>query len=314
MTLFGLFLLILVLVFVFLGRIRLIDGSMGVCFFLARCWFRAQRKNLQVGSINWSYLEAGNPDKPTMLLIHGFGVDKYNWLPYLPQLAQDFHIIVPDLPAFGETTFSTDINSFSANEQVERLEKFIRALNILEPFHLAGNSMGGLLSGLYAVANQDKVKTLALLDPVGLAADKESFLFSAYDQGEYKLIPRTVEEGQEVINRVVAHPQKVPGFFLSYMLRKQEARREILEAIYGLVVKYQRTALLDQSLKALKIPVLIIWGQEDQLLDVSGGINAMSSLANGVLVILENVGHAPMMESPEITASHHKKFITDNEV
>ena len=297
----------------FFGKNWLIDCLMQAAYCLARCWFRAWRITQQVGDIRWCYLEAGNKDKPTMLLIHGFGVDKYNWLPYVPQLANDFHIIVPDLPGFGETALGASVTDFTIDEQLERLERFVEALGI-KSFHIAGNSMGGLISGLYSAAHPEAVKSLVLMDSVGLDCeqDKTSFLFTAFDQGEFKLVPKNVEEAQNLLNNVGAKPMKVPTFILSYILRKQEQHRQQLEAIFTLVIDYQRNTLLAKSLAQLTMPVLVMWGKEDKLLNVAGGENAMKYLVNGTLALLDDVGHAPMAESPKVAAKHHKQFIRDN--
>src|ERR1700744_6456269 len=47
------------------------------------------------------YREAGDPQKPTVLLLHGFPTSSHMFRNLIPQLADNFHIIAPDLPGFG---------------------------------------------------------------------------------------------------------------------------------------------------------------------------------------------------------------------
>jgi pimeloyl-ACP methyl ester carboxylesterase len=61
-----------------------------------------QTKEIQGVSV--FYREAGSPETPTVLLLHGFGASSYMFRELIPQLAQQYHVIAPDLPGFGQTT------------------------------------------------------------------------------------------------------------------------------------------------------------------------------------------------------------------
>ena len=58
-------------------------------------------KILPVNGFKIFYREAGNPEKPTVLLLHGFPTSSHMFRNLIPQLAEDFHVIAPDLPGFG---------------------------------------------------------------------------------------------------------------------------------------------------------------------------------------------------------------------
>lgn len=57
----------------------------------------------QVGDVNIFYREAGDPAAPTVLLLHGFAASSYMWRDVIAALADGYHVIAPDLPAFGFT-------------------------------------------------------------------------------------------------------------------------------------------------------------------------------------------------------------------
>ena len=58
-------------------------------------------KTLSVNGLKIFYREAGDPRKPKVLLLHGFPTSSHMFRTLIPQLADDFHVIAPDLPGFG---------------------------------------------------------------------------------------------------------------------------------------------------------------------------------------------------------------------
>jgi pimeloyl-ACP methyl ester carboxylesterase len=58
-------------------------------------------KTVQVNGFKIFFREAGDPQKPTVLLLHGFPTSSHMFRNLIPQLANDFHVIAPDLPGFG---------------------------------------------------------------------------------------------------------------------------------------------------------------------------------------------------------------------
>ncbi|MFL6710417.1 MAG: alpha/beta fold hydrolase [Massilia sp.] len=59
---------------------------------------------VQIQGVEVFYREAGSPQAPTVLLLHGFGASSYMFRELMPKLAAKYHVIAPDLPGFGQTT------------------------------------------------------------------------------------------------------------------------------------------------------------------------------------------------------------------
>lgn len=57
----------------------------------------------QVGNVKVFYREAGDPQKPTILLMHGFPSSSVQFRELMPELMDDYHLIAPDMPGFGQT-------------------------------------------------------------------------------------------------------------------------------------------------------------------------------------------------------------------
>lgn len=60
-------------------------------------------KTVDVDGLNLFYREAGDPGRPTVLLLHGFPSASHMFRDLIPELADDYHVVVPDLPGFGMT-------------------------------------------------------------------------------------------------------------------------------------------------------------------------------------------------------------------
>ncbi len=66
---------------------------------MPRIYYRAA----DIGGLKVSYREAGRPDAPTLLLLHGFPSAGHMFRDLIPLLADSFHPIAPDLPGFGQS-------------------------------------------------------------------------------------------------------------------------------------------------------------------------------------------------------------------
>jgi pimeloyl-ACP methyl ester carboxylesterase len=65
-------------------------------------------KSLMIESVNVSYIEAGNPEDPALLLFAGYPSSANEFRELAPLLAQDYHVISPSYPAFGLTSTHPD--------------------------------------------------------------------------------------------------------------------------------------------------------------------------------------------------------------
>mgnify|MGYP006195450481 CR=1 FL=1 len=83
-------------------------------------------RNVQVGEFNIHYYEGGPQGAETILMIHGFGADKGNWLRFSRPLTARYHVVALDLPGFGDS--SKPEASYDVGTQVERLNAFAKAI------------------------------------------------------------------------------------------------------------------------------------------------------------------------------------------
>ena len=94
----------------------------------------AHQKVVQVGDVKVFYREAGNPNNPTVLLLHGFPTSSLMYRNLIPILADKYHVVAPDLPGFGYTespdrakydyTFDNLANTIDQFTQILKLNKY----------------------------------------------------------------------------------------------------------------------------------------------------------------------------------------------
>lgn len=255
----------------------------------------------------WYYLEGGPRDAPVVLLIHGFGTDKDSWLLYVRHFTRRYRVIAPDLPGFGQAPKDPDAG-YTAGAQARHLRAFVDALG-LERFHLAGISMGGLISALYALEHPEQVASLVLFDNAGVDIDAISPLRQQVDDGKNPLVVRSTEEFDAMIELITWKPPWVPGAFKRYFLDQVGPNAELHDRIFWGLVEEFESEPLNARLGELTMPTLIIWGRQDRLFPASTVDIMMAAMPDAKSLILDKTGHAPTIERPYLAAKRHLEFL-----
>jgi pimeloyl-ACP methyl ester carboxylesterase len=264
-------------------------------------------KSIEAGGFNWPYLEGGPADGEVVVLVHGFGGDKDNWAMYSPHITAKYRFISMDLPGFGENDRSMD-REYDIASQVERLRQFLDALGIAK-CHIGGNSMGGHISLQFALSHPEYLKSLTLYNNAGVIGENESELQGAVENGENALAIQSVEDVKRMMAFVTHKPAPIPGQFRKIFFEDANAHKDLLDKIFWSIVETAVNNPLNEKLKDLDVPTLIIWGRHDRLIDVSCAEAIHAGVENSELVIFEDVGHIPMIEKPKETAAAKLAFL-----
>ena len=111
------------------------------------------------------YRDQGKKDGPPVVLVHGFSASLHAWEPWVARLGTNYRIITLDMPGHGLTRAPKDYAS-SIPGNVEVIDEVTRKLGV-DKFVIGGNSMGGGISWNYALAHQDRLNGLILVDAAG---------------------------------------------------------------------------------------------------------------------------------------------------
>ncbi|MGH8446171.1 MAG: alpha/beta fold hydrolase [Solimonas sp.] len=262
-----------------------------------------ERKTVQIPGFDIAYLDGGSGEP--LVMVHGIGADKNNFAQVAPFLRGVGRLIALDLPGFGESSKPAD-GDYSIRAQAEHLGQFLDALQIPRA-HLAGSSMGGAIVLAYAKLHPERVQSLWLLAPAGVGSAQESEMFRAYrERGEYLLFAKTPDDFPRVMSLVMNRQPPVPYSVIHELSVAAAANYELHTRIFrDLTAELPH---IETDVQGLATPTLIVWGDKDRALDMSGAAILHQALPNSQLIVLPDIGHLPMLEAPRQTASDYKKF------
>lgn len=260
------------------------------------------RKEIDLpGGLHYVYLEGGSGEP--LLLFHGFGADKDNFTRVARFLTPHYRVILPDHIGFGESSHPEDAD-YAPPAQAERLHELARALGITRA-HLGGNSMGGHIALSYALAHPDDVASLWLLDSGGIwNAPPSELVRMIQKNGENPLMASTTDEFVKVYEFVMSDPPWVPRPMLDVMARKRIANYALERKIFAQIREHH----LDDRIKGLATPSLIVWGREDRAIDVGTAEVLHGLLPRSEVIVMDGIGHLPMLEDPRRSAEDYLAF------
>ena len=264
------------------------------------------------------YLEAGNPNNPTMLFIHGFGDTKESYLRQAMKFKKDFHVIVPDMPGFGPNPKKQDLH-YNAQSMAEMVLEFINDLKLKE-IHVAGNSIGGAISAFLAQKAPEKIKSLTLIDTAGFYFDDVHSVLDEFLDGFNLFLVSEPDDYDKLLKRVFHKVPYVPRPVFEFLYEKIKQERDWYEKMaydltHGLdsIEKGHEDGLfLNHHIAELKMPVQMIWGDSDSLFPVETAHEIKKLLPSAELHVINKCGHAPHYEKTKEFNKLMKKFCHQN--
>src|SRR5262247_2399498 len=166
-----------------------------------------RRRTVQVDDHRMVYSEGGKGE--AIVLLHGFGASSDSWNRFASRLTKRFRVIAPDLPGWGESQ-RKDEESYGYPQQVERLYQFLGALGLGGRVHLAGHSMGGFIASAFAARYPERVITLGLLAPHGIAEPQPSDLALSVAAGDNWLVASSLPGFERLLDKVFAKRPYIP--------------------------------------------------------------------------------------------------------
>jgi abhydrolase domain-containing protein 6 len=276
-------------------------------------WERSQSdlvcKTVDVDGEKVSYLEREGKGE-AVVLVHGFTADKNNWLRFVRYLPETYRVLAIDMPGHGDNV-QDPTKKYDPVSLSHGIEKTIHSIG-LKRFHIAGNSLGGLVSKIYASNNSDKVITLGLFDSAGVTSPVKSEFRIALEKGENPFVVKTREDYDRLGEYAFYDEPFLPWPIHSVMARKYISRNDFNQKMFGDLTAsstFRDQAAQLEILSRLKMPVFVIWGDKDRLLHVSSVEIYQKELPQAETVILKDCGHLPMLERPEESAMHYTEFL-----
>jgi len=260
-------------------------------------------KSLDVNDLHFSYLDGSSG--ASILMLHGFGSNKDSWNRFARHLTDKFRVIAVDLPGHGDSTSNLD-DKYDVHSQALRLALFVDKLGI-QRFHIIGSSMGGAIAIHYAHLHPDRVMTMGLISSGGVMSPKPSEYMRKLEKGENPLLVRSKDDFDNMLKFVMVETPYIPWFIKNVVYEEYMERQAINERIFKDIATEEMVNMA--FLPEINIPVFILWGKQDRVLDVSSVGVFEEQLPDTYSVIMEDIGHAPMVEAPETSAGHYLQFL-----
>jgi len=233
------------------------------------------------------YIEAGS-GSTNVILLHGLGGSSQVWQFNIGPLAEKYHVFVPDQIGFGKS--DKPLVNYRIRTYVDFLDQFYKQLKI-ERATLVGNSMGGWIAAIYAATYPERVDKLVLADAGGYAPPKD------FDTRAFFALNPTTREGMKVLSAKVFYNK---AFLSDAAIDQAMAAR--LAAGDGFTIKSITESIirgedfLDDIVKKIKQPTLIVWGREDGLIPLSEGERFHKDITGSSLIVFDQCGHVPNIE------------------
>jgi len=222
---------------------------------------------------------AGQP----LLYLHG--IDHFApQVPFLHRLGDHFRVVAPRHPGFGKTARPAWMRNVGdiAYLYLDLLDRLA-----LEDAILVGSSFGGWVALEMAVRANARLARLVLIDTLGLK-------FGGRDDVEITDIYALPAD--EAAARTFADPAKAPDYATYDDAGMEEVARDREAAVLYGWRPYMHNPSLRHWLHRVKMPSLVIWGEQDRIVAPSYGAHLTQRLQNARFLPIANAGHYPMIE------------------
>lgn len=249
--------------------------------FVARSRAELTRVGLQRMELDGSVYWRGAVNGPTVVLLHGVNDQAGTWAPIAAKLAQQTHLIIPDLAGHGESAPKEGTLSLPAI--VEKLHAIVDC-EAPGKVMLVGNSMGGWISMLYTLQHPERVSRLALEDSSGMAWPLS-----------VPLIANSREDAIKMYRAVNGPNAAMPEWAIESLLKQRERVVPMQRVMQSNVLIH----LLDGRLADLHVPVTLIWGRDDGVLPVLYAEALQKKISGARLEVIEGAAHIPHRQQPD---------------
>jgi pimeloyl-ACP methyl ester carboxylesterase len=261
------------------------------------------------------FVKAGNnPQRPPLLLVHGFGASTDHWRKNISELSQDFEVYAIDLLGFGRS--QKPAWQYSGNLWRDQLHDFITE-KIQRPTVIAGNSLGGYSSLCVAADYPQSVAAVILLNSAGPFTDTNPLGAKKVNPIQKTIAPalqtflRQPWANQLLFN-FVRQKSRIRSTLKKVYLDQSAVTDQLVEDIYrpscdqgaaqvfASVFSTPQGKKVDELLGTMTCPLMTIWGEGDPWMNSRARSAKFREFYPSLTEHFINAGHCPHDESPQI--------------
>lgn len=274
---------------------------------------------------------AGDPEKPAVILLHGFPESHRTWRELAPRLEGEFRLVMPDQRGFAGSDRPQEVDAYKTDKLVDDLFALADALGI-ERFALVGHDWGGAVAWAAALRGERRLTRLAIVNAPHPVIFQKS-LIESEDQrkaSQYITAFRTpgFERAVEAMGYEAFFEKTFSGHVDLAKIPEAEKHQYLADwsqpgALTAMLNWYRAANLIvpppgiavplpDLLLRAfprVKVPTLVIWGMKDRAL-LPLQLDGLEELVDDLQIErLVDAGHFVPWESPDEVAAALRLFL-----
>ena len=301
-----------------LGLVVLVAGVCGAAFYFARNPERetlddavrrtAPGKFVRLSDGVTHYDVAGPDTGRTIVLVHGFSVPYYIWDSTSNALARAGYRVVR-YDEYGRGLSDRPRTRYTDDLYDRQLTELLDSLRVTERVDLAGVSMGGAVTSMFAGRHPRRVRSLTLVDPVAGTAGSQG-IFGWPIVGPYLWQVFVVPGMANGQTTDFVDPSGFPDWTDRY--REQMRYRGFGRALLSHRVERAGMSMdtVYQRVARESIPVLLLWGTEDKTVPFMWSDSVRKAIPSAEFHAIPGVGHLPILEKASLTDSLMLAFLS----
>lgn len=256
------------------------------------------------------HVEAHGQGAP-LLLIHGWGMHGGVWGSLVPRLAEQFRVLVVDLPGHGR---SREAGNVKRETGIDAIVDALAA-QFSEPLAVCGWSLGGQIAMRWAARYPAQIQRLVLVTSTPCFAERDDWLFGMDAETLQKFASELEQNHAATLRR-----------FLALQVRGSENERELLTQLRAQLfahgepdlaalrggLEILRDADLRPMLEDIHQPTLAITGERDKLTSPLASYYLAQALPNARVVEIDGAAHAPFLSHQDIFIEHLTSFLHES--
>ncbi|WP_046246646.1 alpha/beta fold hydrolase [Hymenobacter terrenus] len=281
-----------------------------------------QYKTVKIDNLDIFYREAGDPTRPTILLLHGFPTSSHMFRDLMSDLESRYHLVAPDYPGFGNSSFPpADQFEYSFESLYNVVLKFIDTVG-LSRFSIYIQDYGAPLGLKLASRHPDRIE--AIISQSGNAY-MEGFtpfwepLFAYATNPSPETEPGvraylTPEANQWQWTHGTRQPERIApdGHTLATANMDRPGNREVqLQLFHDYRLNLDSYPIFQEYFRTRKPPTLLVWGKNDEIFGPAGAEAFKKDLPDAELHLLDT-GHFALEEDHAHIAGLIDAFLAKN--
>ena len=327
--------------------------SMFMCIVLVQSSYAAaditdiRYKTVKIEGLDVFYREAGNPDNPTILLLHGFPTSSHMFRELIPQLADQFHLVAPDYPGYGQSSMpGVDEFEYSFDKLANIVEQFIDEIG-LKSYSLYLMDYGAPIGFRIATKHPERVEGLIIQNGNAYVEGIDNDFWEpiqAYWKDRKAVNQGLDNDWWKNVKKAYNNPDMSNDDALRFLFTEGATRWQYTNGVRNVEAISPDTwdhvqPLLDRAgnneiqlelfysygsnpplypewqayFREYQPPTLIVWGKNDEIFPAAGAYPYKRDLKQVEFHLLDT-GHFALEEDGEVIAEHIRRFLGNKNI